>query len=210
MRIKHIYSHLNALEGLKAHYPERWDEIQSIIENVDASTLITKKSKEKTMLGKLVYSPKEINACFKKEFGDRGWMENRHNYYVTSDEKHTRDIADLDYDEQGKYLQIAGLNDKKYFKSYHQIDFVLDKIAIELQLGKYAFIEFDLFVKHLRYYEMRDIDYAIEIVPTKNFQIRMSSGPGYYERALTHIIRQGRGRPALPFILLGIEPEELD
>jgi len=170
MKIKHIYSHLNALEGLKAHHRERWDEIQSIIENIDASTLITKKSKEKSMLGKLVYSPKEINACFKKEFGDRGWMENRHNYYVTSDEKHTRDIADLDYDDQRKYLQITGLTSKKYFKSYHQIDFVLDKIAIELQLGKYAFIEFDLFVKHLRYYEMRTLIMQLKLCLPKIFK----------------------------------------
>jgi hypothetical protein len=34
----------------------------------------------------------------------------------------------------------------------------------------------------------------------------MSSGPGYYEGELYNLIRQGRGVPAVPLIMIGIAP----
>ena len=33
--------------------------------------------------------------------------------------------------------------------SYNQTDFVKDRVAVEVQFGKYAFVAHDLFVKHL-------------------------------------------------------------
>lgn len=206
MKIKYIYSHLYALEGLKAHKPKIWEEIKSTVESIDTKIMKTKKSKEKTMKGKMLYSPSDINAAFKKDFGKKKWKENRQTYYVTSDEKLTNKIVKLNPDKQKKVIISDG---QEPIYSFHQTDFTKDKVAIELQLGKYAFIEFDLFVKHLQYYELKEIDIAIEIVPTKALLNSMSSGPGYYERTLTHIIRQGRGRPSFPFILMGIEPESI-
>ena len=46
----------------------------------------------------------------------------------------------------------------------------------------------------------------IEILPMKSMQAEMSSGPGYYEGALYDLARQGRGVPAVPLVLVGIEP----
>ena len=206
MKIKYIYSHLYALEGLKAHKLKIWEEIKSTIESIDTNIMKTKKSKEKTMKGRMLYSPSDINAAFKKEFGKKKWKENRQTYYVTSDEELTEKIVKLNPDKQKETITSDG---QEPIYSFHQTDFTKDKVAIELQLGKYAFIEFDLFVKHLQYYELKEIDIAIEIVPTKALLNSMSSGPGYYERTLTHIIRQGRGRPSFPFILMGIEPESI-
>jgi hypothetical protein len=40
----------------------------------------------------------------------------------------------------------------------------------------------------------------------KSLQAQMSSGPGYYEGELYNLIRQGRGIPAVPLILLGVAP----
>ena len=206
MIIRHLYSHLYALEGLKVRKPKIWQEIKSTVKSIDAKTMKTKKSKEKTMKGKMLYSPSDINAAFKKEFGKKKWKENRQTYYVTSDEELTEKIVKLNPDKQKETITSHG---QEPIYSFHQTDFTKDKVAIELQLGKYAFIEFDLFVKHLQYYELKEIDIAIEIVPTKALLNSMSSGPGYYERTLTHIIRQGRGRPSFPFILMGIEPESI-
>ena len=45
-----------------------------------------------------------------------------------------------------------------------------------------------------------------EILPMKNLQIQMSSGVAYYEGELYNVLRQGRGIPAVPLILVGIEP----
>ena len=204
MEIKYIYSHQNAREWLLVHKPKLWKEIQSTVKKVDADLMKTKKSKEKTMKGEMKYAPKAINKAFKTEFEKKKWKEGRQRYYVTSDTVSTEEIVRLKPSAQLKFLKAKNKNS---ISTFHQTDFIKEKVAIELQLGKYAFIEYDLFVKHLHFYEKREINIAIEIVPTKAFQRKMSSGPGYYERALTHIIRQGRGRPAFPFILIGIEPK---
>ena len=50
------------------------------------------------------------------------------------------------------------------------------------------------------------IDVGIEILPMKEFQSEMSSGVAYYERDLLNIIRQGRGIPAVPLVLIGVAP----
>jgi hypothetical protein len=81
---------------------------------------------------------------------------------------------------------------------------VRDRVAIEVQLGKYSFISYDLFVKHLAFYVGDQIDLGIEVLAMKSLQAQMSSGPGYYEGALYDLARQGRGVPAVPLILIGI------
>ena len=37
--------------------------------------------------------------------------------------------------------------------SYNQTDFVKERVAVEVQFGKYAFVAHDLFVKHLSFYK---------------------------------------------------------
>ncbi|MCY4096195.1 MAG: BglII/BstYI family type II restriction endonuclease [Gammaproteobacteria bacterium] len=44
------------------------------------------------------------------------------------------------------------------------------------------------------------------IVRAKGLETEMSSGVPYYERDLLNVIRQGRGVPAVPLILLGVVP----
>jgi hypothetical protein len=56
-----MYSHLNGYEYLLVHKPELWEEIVTVIESVDAEVCKTKVSKEKTMRGKILYSPIELN-----------------------------------------------------------------------------------------------------------------------------------------------------
>ena len=66
MKIVETYSHLNGLEFLLVHKPALWQEIQSVIAAVDAAKCRTKVSREKTMRGKLLFSPIELNAAFKR------------------------------------------------------------------------------------------------------------------------------------------------
>jgi len=85
-----------------------------------------------------------------------------------------------------------------------QTDFVKDRVAVEVQFGKYSFVAYDLFVKHLAFYVGDRIDVGVEILPMKSLQAQMSSGVGYYEGELYNIVRQGRGVPAVPLIIIGI------
>lgn len=203
MRIVEYYSHLNGLEYLMVHKPELWDEIQQVIANVDASQFKTKVSKEKTMTGKMLYAPIEMNKAMDKQFQDRGWSESRTSYWVTKDANLIRKTMTMDAKEQKKEIEADG---QTPIFSYNQTDFVKDRVAVEVQFGKYAFVAFDLFVKHMAFFVGDVIDLGIEILPMKELQAEMSSGPGYYEGELYNLIRQGRGSPAVPLVVIGIAP----
>lgn len=105
--------------------------------------------------------------------------------------------------EQKAEIEAAGFTP---IFSYNQTDFVKDRVAIEVQFGKYSFVAYDLFVKHLAFYVGDVIDVGIEVLPMKALQAHMSSGVGYYEGELYNVIRQGRGVPAVPLVLLGVVP----
>ena len=64
----------------------------------------------------------------------------------------------------------------------------------------------DLFVKHLSFYVSDIIDVGIEILPMKELEREMSSGVPYYERDLLNVLRQGRGVPGVPLVLIGVAP----
>lgn len=55
-------------------------------------------------------------------------------------------------------------------------------------------------------YVRDEIDVGIEILPMKSLQTEMSSGPGYYEGELYNVIRNGRGVPAVPLVMIGVAP----
>ena len=203
MRIVETYSHLNGLEYLLVHKPQVWKEIQAVIRAVDAQKCKTKVSKEKTKVGKVLYSPIEMNREIKTGFDKRKWGERRVNYWVTKDSRLIRKTMHLSAAEQKKQIEEAG---ETAIFSYNQTDFVKERAAVEVQFGKYAFVAFDLFVKHLAFYIGDVIDVGVEILPMKELQANMSSGVAYYEGELYNLIREGRGVPGVPLVLIGVAP----
>ena len=105
--------------------------------------------------------------------------------------------------DQKKFLEEKG---ETPISSYNQTDFIKDKIAVEVQFGKYAFVAYDLFVKHMMFYSGGVIDLGIEILPAKALQREMSSGIAYYEGEVYNVMRQGRNSPPVPLLILGVEP----
>lgn len=205
MKIVQTYSHLNGLEYLLVHRSDLWDEIQSAIRNVDASKAFDKVSKEKTMIGKVLYSPSKLNKLFKDEFSSSGWCENRIAYYVNEDLQTTRDTVDIrDKERQKRAIINRGFIP---YNTYNQVDFVKDRVAVEVQLGKYFSVQYDLHVKHTFFFGRGDIDVGIEIIPMHSLMSQMSSGVAWYENELTNIVREGRSNPSVPIVLIGIEPD---
>ena len=203
MRIGAKYSHLNGEEYLIVHKRELWQEVNDVIAAVDATVCKTKVSKEKTMPGRMLYSPPDMNAAFKVGLQALGWEERRNTFWVTDDERLLRGIYGLPADEQRAAIQEAG---HQPIMSYNQTDFVKDRVAVEVQFGKYAFVAHDLFVKHLSFYVSDIIDVGVEILPMKDMEKEMSSGVPYYERDLLNVLRQGRGVPGVPLVLMGVLP----
>lgn len=204
MKIAQSYSHLNGEEYLIVHHNDLYNEIKEIIGSIDAEEIRTKTSKEKTKLGNRLFSPKELNVKFNQAFKMRDWSESRYNYYITLNRKLMEESISMSAKEQKAYLVAQGEKNPVY--SYNQTDFVKDKVAVEVQFGKYAFVAFDLFVKHMLFYSGGVINLGIEILPTKKMQSEMSSGVAYFEGEVYNVMRQGRNSPPVPLLILGIEP----
>lgn len=163
MKTAKTHSHLNGLEFLLVHKQYLWREIQEIVKTIDPEDCKTRFSKEKRMRHPSLYSPADINPCFRRLLIQKGWRESKVSYYIR------------------------------------------DRVAIEFQFGKYSLAASDLFVNHLAFYIGDEIDVGIEILPMKSLQSRMSSGPAYYEGEIYNVVRQGRGVPAVPLVIIGLE-----
>lgn len=204
MKIVETYSHLNGLEHILVHNKKIWKEIQSVVKSIDATKCRTKISKEagKVSLGPL-YSPIALNHRFKSELTQLGWKEDRVSYWVTSDAELIVRTMTMPAEQQKQEIIASG---KTPIRSYNQTDFVKNRIHIEVQFGKYSFVAYDLFVKHVAFFVGRKIDVGVEILPMKELQNIMSTGVAYYEGELYNLLRQGRSSPAVPLVLVGIAP----
>ena len=173
MQIVARYSHLNGEEYLKVHSPELIEEVNQTIENVDAFACKTKVSMEKAKRGINLYSPVALNTSFEKEFYKFGWQQHRQTFWVTVNEKVMREVYSLPPDQQKQAIEESG---NVPIKSNNQIDFVKDRIAVEIQFGKYAFVAHDIFVKHQSFFTAGLIDVGIEILPSKLWKKRCRRG----------------------------------
>lgn len=155
------------------------------------------------MTGKKLFNPVELNKAFKEAFYKKGWKESRYAYCVTTNRDDVENTQNMSLVEQKEYFKKK---EKKIIPSYNQTDFVKDKVAIEVQFGKYSFVAYDLFVKHMLFYTGGVINVGVEILPMKEMQKEMSSGVAYYEGEVYNLIRQGRTSPPLPLLIIGIAP----
>lgn len=173
MRVVYEYSHLGGAEILKVHYPQIDHEINSVIRAVGTPGK-TKQSKEKTMAGRMLYSPKELNSAFIREFRARGYAE-------------LRDTYDIRLPRHPDVIHGA----------YKHVDFVKDGVLIEVQFGKYAFMFYDL-VKFQYFFNENKANVGVEIVPAHALHKHMSTGVSYGEQLIFDIERLKRHFPAVP------------
>ena len=186
MKVVYEYSHLGGSEILIVRYPEINQQIYEVIGSITALKL--KESKEKTKVGKMLYSPKDMNVQFTSAFNQRGFNEIRDQYTITIPNSET---------------QIKG--------AYKQVDFVKEKVLVEVQFGKYAFMFYDM-AKFQYFFNENKADVGIEIVPCHALQQGMSSGVAYGEQLVYDIERLKRHFPAVPVkvILIDVDPANVE
>ncbi len=180
MRKVYEYSHLGGAEILASRFPEIAREIDEAIEAV-AVTRKTKRSREKGKPGQLLYAPKEINQKFKEEFARRGYQELKHRYTIR--------IPDWPTEIKG---------------GFKQIDFAKGRVLVEVQLGKYFAMFYDM-AKLQYFYNQNEADVGVEIVPVNALKRQMSSGVGYGEMLVYDMERLQRVFPTFPVKVIFID-----
>lgn len=188
MRIAGVYSFNGGKEAVAQRYPDLMTEVNEIIKNVDSTGCKTKESTEKTMVGRMLFSPRALNDCFKAFFHARHWASVRvpctypTTYYLD------------DY-------KIRSANRG----AFREMDFVKKKLGIEVQFGKYAFMVYNVCAKMTIFNKLGHIDTGIEIVPVKAFAEEMSTGVSYFEQFIWDLESRGVSNIDIPVLILGID-----
>lgn len=201
MQIIEIYSHLNALEYLEKHNPRILLEIKESLAKIAINQIQTKISKEKTKKQKLLYSPTIIKKKFDSFLKTKGWISKKYEFLISSDVSFTKKAYKEHFKIQKEMAKVKNMN---VFKSSNKINLIKDRVSVNLQLGKYSFVHFDIF-NHISNYQDDIIDIGIILLPTKKMTLSMSTGVPVYERHIHEIIRCRGAYPNVPLILIGID-----
>lgn len=190
MRIAALYSFNKGKEVVEQKYPKLLEEVRQVINSIDASIHKTKQSKEKTMMDTMLFSPTQLNKSFKKEFGERGWVAKR-------------EKCDYPTEHYVEDYTPAKLNRG----SFREMDFIKDKLGVEVQFGKYSFMVYNVAAKMTIFKNLGHIDTGIEIVPVKKFSQEMSSGVSYFEQFVWDLSRRGISNIDIPVLIIGIDED---
>ncbi len=90
--------------------------------------------------------------------------------------------------------------------TYNHTDFIKNRVAVGIHFPGKESDYYEPYSNHFAWYKRDKIDVGVEILPMKSLQAEMSSGVSYYEGELYNVVRQGRGVPAVPLVIIGIEP----
>ena len=187
MIIADRYSHKNGEAYISEHHPDILAEIEQVISSIQAESCRLKKPKGKEIerarrVGvDYFYSPPHFNALFDWHFFNLGWdIKPR---LITHDP------------------QRAG---------YREIDMLKSRVGVEVQIGKYSFLTYDIVAKMILFRNLGVIECGVEICPMASMLPRMSSGIGAFEQVVWDLQYRGEADIDMPVLLLGFESEAFD
>lgn len=206
MRIVARYSHKDGANFLATNHPSELREVVEALANVDVSVALTKKSKEKTMMEQVLYSPVALNKAIKQSLYPLGWATPA---------------------KQGKFseprVSLTTRVDETggEHKGFRAMDGIKSGVGLEIQFGKYAFMGYDILSKMPIFASRGKIDCGIEIVPMKSLSTgnlaqtviveqettgyRMSTGVSYFEQIKADLETRGVADLDIPVLILGID-----
>ena len=187
MNIISTYSFNNGENILNKNYKTELNEIYNVINNVNAELYKTKKSKEKTMKGKILYSPKELNSAFKQEFNLLGWHSKK-------------EYCNYQYPNLKEgYIPIKPKN------AFREMDFLKNEVGVEVQFGKYSFMVYNVCAKMTIFKNLGHIKVGVEIVPMHNFAPEMSTGVSFFDQIIWDLDNRGISNIDTPVLIIGID-----
>jgi hypothetical protein len=188
MRIAAEFSFNNGTTVIAKRWQKELDEIYEAISDVDASKCRTKISREKTMPGKHLNDPRALNKEFKRAFGKMDWASCK---------------VKCDYPDQ--YYRADFKDHANSRGAFREMDFLKNKLGVEVQFGKYAFMVYNVCAKMTIFHNLGHIDAGIEIVPVKHFADQMSTGVSYFEQFVWDLRARGVSNIDLPVLIIGID-----
>ncbi|MBW2031752.1 MAG: restriction endonuclease [Deltaproteobacteria bacterium] len=181
------YSFNSGEEYINEHHSKSLEEIEQVIASIDAESCRLKKPLQKEIMRARrigvthFYSPRHLNALFDWHFLNLGWdMKPRIK---------THDSARV---------------------GYREMDFKKGLLGVEVQMGKYAFLTYDIVAKMIIFKNLGVIDSGIEICPMASMLPHMSSGIGAFEQVVWDLEYRGISNLDIPVIVLGIESTYLN
>lgn len=180
------FSFNNGEETIQDNYPHLLKEVEEVIGQIDAESCRVKKpqGREANKLKRIgethFYSPPHLNALFDLHFHKHGWdMKPR--------------IRTHDRTRAG----------------YREMDFLKEKLGLEVQIGKYAFLTYDIVAKMVIFRNLGIMDCGIEICPMASMLPHLSSGIGSFEQVVWDLKLRGVMDKDVPVLLLGFESQKL-
>ena len=189
MKIVNTYSFKGGEKFLKTKHPKELREVFDAIKALDATLCLTKESKEKTKKGQVLFSPVDMNNYLKTVLHGKGWTEKAKN------------------EKKRKFAEPRHAFGKGRFR---EMDGIKNKVGLEIQFGKYAFMGYDIFSKMIIFKNLKYIECGIEIVPSSELVKQMSTGVSSFEQLLVDFEHRGESNIDIPVFVasIGLTDEE--
>lgn len=198
MKIINSHSHLNAMDFLFIQRPALWREIQEIVAKVSPQGC-SHPSPENNQELEAAFDPAAVSGAFKQLFDYFGWSENCVRGLENEVSMKNQNVKNSGVHHDADQPAFTPMNPIEL-----QSDFVKDRVAVKVHFD-HAPHSCASFANHLASFVRDEIDVGIEILPMKALQSQMSSGVAYYEGEFYNVIRNGRGVPSVPLVLIGID-----
>ena len=182
MEVIEKYSFKGGESFLRSGYPGELEDVLTAIKNLDAVECLTKESKERTMKGKLLFSPKDMNDLLKTALHKKGWTEKA----------------------AGKRKEYIEPRHSFGSGRFREMDGIKNRVGLEVQFGKYAFMGYDIFSKMVIFKNLGYITCGIEVVPSQELVRNMSTGVSSFNQLLVDFEHRGESNIDIPVLVIGI------
>lgn len=186
MFIAEMYSHKNGFEYVMENHSSEFEEIKASIESISATQALCKASKEKNKKP-LLFSPIDLNKQMKEFLMYKGWTQQ------TDGKK--------GFAEPRVYLEGS---------QFREMDGIKNRVGLEIQFGKYAFMIYDILSKMPIFKSYGLIDCGVEVVAMPSIVTNMSTGVSSFQQIIADLKVRGVADIDLPTLIVGIDCDETE
>jgi hypothetical protein len=183
MKIAETYSHKNGEQYIHQYHPSELAEIEAAIHSINSTDALCKKSDEKTKEN-LIFSPVALNDQLKTFLCDRGWTQK-----VPGSGKGFREPR-ITMGTSGEFREMDGIK---------------NKVGLEIQFGKYAFMGYDILSKMPIFSKRGLINCGIELVAMPAIVKNMSTGVSSFNQIVADLRERGAADLDIPTLIIGID-----